>query len=162
MDIYTIWVAVRRRMATFCLRLRGVKIGKGSVVGLRVDIPFNPSQVEIGARCFISDGCTFYCNNHNGKKARIVIGDDVVINKSVVIDCAELVEIGAGSRIGVGVFITDHQYDFHSKKTLTESTIVTAEISIGKNVYIGANSTLLGRVFIPENTVIAAGSRLDI
>lgn len=159
MDMYNAWVAVRRRIATFCLRLRGVKIGKNTIVGLRVDIPFNPRQVEIGGGCFISDGCTLYCNNHNGKIARIIIGDDVVINKNVVIDCAEMVVIEEGTRIGPNVFITDHNYDFKTEAPLKMTGIIAAPVHIGKNVYIGANSVMAGNILIPENAVITAASK---
>lgn len=86
-------------------------------------------NITIGKRVFINSGCRFQ------DQGGITIGDDVLIGHNVVL-----------ATLNHGV-APDSRKDIHP-----------ASIIIGKNVWIGANSTIVPGVMIGDNAIIAAGA----
>lgn len=92
--------------------------------------------------------------------AKIVIGNGVGISGGSI--CArQLIEIGDGTLIGANTYIFDN--DFHSidpteRAADDSSTVRSAPVRIGSNVFIGARSVILKGVTIGDNAVIGAGS----
>lgn len=92
--------------------------------------------------------------------SQILIGKNVEINNGMIIIAAKKVEIGDNCLIGRNLQISD--YDAHSlnpseRKTKTGKT---ASVSIGKNVWIGNDVTILKGVTIGDNCVIGAKTLL--
>ena len=87
------------------------------------------------------------------KNAKLVLGTKVYVNRNTCIVAKESIVIGNHVAIGPNVCIYDHD---HSDKG--EEGFVTAPITIGDNVWIGSNCTILKGVNIGENSTIAAGS----
>ena len=107
----------------------------------------------------------------NGRKARIVFGKKVGVERGVLLkscgllsladrcfinkDCAIVahrsIRIGEGTTIGPGTYIYDHDHD-------GKGGYIESEITIGKNVWIGANCVILKGVVIGDNATIAAGT----
>lgn len=117
------------------------------------------SQIAIGKRGSIRIGqlCTF----ENGTLVRssngnITIGDKVYINRNCNIVSHENINIGKYTTIGPNVCIYDHDHDFRSIER--NRRFITGPISIGENVWIGANAIILKGVNIGDNAVIAAGA----
>jgi acetyltransferase-like isoleucine patch superfamily enzyme len=69
--------------------------------------------------------------------------------------------IGEGSACSQNCFISgqSHHYEDISKNFLRQG-IQTDQVVIGKNVWIGANSSILPGVTIGDNSVIGAGSTI--
>lgn len=86
-------------------------------------------NITIGKRVFINSGCRFQ------DQGGITIGDDTLIGHNVVL--ATL----------------NHEIEPSKRKNM-----IPAPINIGKNVWIGANATILPGVTIGENAVVAAGA----
>ena len=84
----------------------------------------------------------------NGK---ISLADNVFINRNCMLVAMEQIVLKKGTTIGPGVYIYDHDHDGNGG-------YVTAPVTIGKNVWIGAGSIILKGVTIGDNAVIAAGS----
>ena len=84
------------------------------------------------------------------------IGKNVNIMGECVIDPGYpwLIEIGDNVTLAQRVYVLAH--DASTKKTLGLSMI--GRVSIGNNVFIGANTTILPNVQIGNNVVIGAGS----
>lgn len=109
------------------------------LVGKRVDDSFllippfyttGGPDIRVGRNVFINQNCTFY------DLGGIDIADDVMIGPNV-----SLITSG------------------HPIEPLRRREGVTAApISIGRNVWIAANVTIIGGVTIGENAVVAAGS----
>lgn len=79
------------------------------------------------------------------------------INAGTQIRCMESIAIGDGCAIGRNVMIMD--FDAHEITYEDGSkNQITAPISIGKHVWIGAGATILKGVTIGDNAVIGAGS----
>ncbi|MDB5149462.1 MAG: hypothetical protein JWQ57_3482 [Mucilaginibacter sp.] len=97
-----------------------------------------------------------------GPGAELVIGNNVGISCSAII-CNNYISIGDNVKIGGNTAIYDS--DFHSLNSAERNkspedltNIKTKPIIIGKNVFIGASSTILKGVTIGENSIIGACS----
>lgn len=86
-------------------------------------------NITIGKRVFINSGCRFQ------DQGGITIGDDTLIGHNVVLATLN-----------------------HSIAPDRRKDMVPKPIIIGKNVWIGANATILPGVTIGDNSVVAAGA----
>jgi acetyltransferase-like isoleucine patch superfamily enzyme len=86
-------------------------------------------NIHISKNVFINSGCRFQ------DQGGITIGDDALIGH-----CVTLVTL-------------NHSFEFDKRCDLLPSPIV-----IGKNVWIGANATILPGVTVGDNAIIAAGA----
>lgn len=60
--------------------------------------------------------------------------------------------------IGPGCYITDHDHGTEPGMRINQQSLVTASTTIGDNVWIGANVTILKGVTIENDAIIGAGS----
>ena len=83
------------------------------------------------------------------------VGRNVAVGLSAVFDIffPELIEIGDNCIIGYGVTVLAHEF-LHKEWR-------TGEVRIGRNVLIGANSTILAGVSIGDNSRIGACSLVN-
>ena len=117
----------------------------------KIDIFSNRCKVIIRPFVFIRRNTTIRID-HSGE---LIIGDKVFINDNCSINCIDKIEIGEYTKIGPGVSINDNDHNF--RKT-GNGRMLTGQVIIGKNVWIGANSVILRNTVIGDNAVIAAGS----
>ena len=95
----------------------------------------------------------FHCDN--GKNIRV--GDRFLANYNVTILDRAIVTVGDDVLIAPGAVITTVNHSLSPEKR--RANICTAlPITIGDNVWIGANCTILPGVTIGEGAVIAAGA----
>ncbi|EFA4608248.1 sugar O-acetyltransferase, partial [Escherichia coli] len=80
----------------------------------------------------------------------------VFINANCVFLDAKTIDIGCNSAIGPNVVLTTVTHPLTPSKRPKET--ICAPIKIGRNVWIGANTTVLPGVKIGDNSVIAANS----
>lgn len=80
------------------------------------------------------------------------IGNNVFMNQNVSVTCMESVQIGDRCIIANNVVIVDHDHDY------VNGGFATAPVKIEKDVWIGANATVLKGVTIGEGAIVAAGS----
>lgn len=85
----------------------------------------------------------------------IHLGKNVFINSGCHFQDQGRIEIGDGSLIGHCTVITTINHDFDPKK---RGDMTMKPVIIGKNVWIGSNSTILPGVKIGDGAIIAAGS----
>lgn len=104
-------------------------------------------------------GLTKPCSILVQKNASLHIGDHTGFS-GVSIFCSTSIIIGQYCNIGGNVFIWDT--DFHpldsDERRCNSSNIKKEPITIGNNVFIGANSLILKGVTIGNNSVVGAGS----
>lgn len=86
-------------------------------------------NIHVGKNVFINMGCKFQ------DQGGIFIGDGVLIGHNVVLATLN-----------------------HAKSPCDRSTMLPAPIHIGKNVWIGANATVLPGVTIGDGAIVAAGA----
>ena len=108
------------------------------LIGKPIDESFNMfppfyadcgKNISIGKNVFINSGCRFQ------DQGGIIIGDDALIGHNVVLATI------------------NHRTEPDRRKDM-----IPASIKIGKNVWIGANVTVLPGVTIGDNAIIAAGA----
>lgn len=85
----------------------------------------------------------------------IHIGKNVFINAGCHFQDQGGIYIGDGAQIGHNVVLATLNHDLIPEN---RKTVIPAPIIIGKNVWIGANATILSGVTIGDNSVIAAGA----
>lgn len=111
-------------------RLLGLRHGKNTII----EPPFRfdyGSHIELGDNFYANSGCTII------DVAKVKIGDNVMFGPGVAI-------MTAGHPIHPDIRNTRYEYGI--------------AITIGDNVWIGANAVVLPGVRIGDNTVIGAGS----
>ena len=86
-------------------------------------------------------------------EGKLSIGSDCFMNNNVSITCLKSIKIEDNVQIGNNVVIVDHNHNY-----VNGSGFKTGNVTIRKNVWIGANSVILPNVEIGEGAVIAAGS----
>ncbi|KAA0958752.1 acyltransferase [Planococcus sp. ANT_H30] len=89
------------------------------------------------------------------ESGKLEIGSGCFINTNSSITSIEKISIGKNCKIGNNVVIVDHDHDY---KNLPNAPLVSTPVSIGENVWIGANSVILRGTEIGDNCVIAAGT----
>ena len=89
----------------------------------------------------------------------LTMGQDVSINRSSNLSCAGGVVLGDHVAIGHGTSIISTNHSFNDPTTpIKYQPISTAPVSIGDNVWIGAQVVILPGVSIAPGCVIAAGA----
>lgn len=85
----------------------------------------------------------------------IHVGKNVFINMGCKFQDQGGIFIGDGALIGHNVVLATLN---HAKSPCDRSTMLPAPIHIGKNVWIGANATVLPGVTIGDGAIVAAGA----
>ena len=96
-------------------------------------------------------------------KIRVINGGSLNVGNNCFINCNSFITvlgkttIGNNCMIGPGVMIFDHDHDYKALGGISSGKMISGEITIGDNVWIGANSVILKGTKIGDNCVIAAG-----
>ncbi|WP_338448656.1 sugar O-acetyltransferase [Niallia oryzisoli] len=85
----------------------------------------------------------------------IMIGKNVFFNTGCSFQDRGGISIGNGSLIGMNVTIATLN---HGLSLETRNTTYPSPVTIGENVWIGSNATILPGVTIGDNSVVAAGA----
>ncbi len=115
----------------------------------------NPSKILIGRNVIIRD----YSRLEVIGDGQLNIGDNVSIEQSLSIVCAETLNIGANTTISFRVMITDveHSYAEISKHILKQSNKVFST-SIGDNCFIGAGVCILAGTILGKQCIVGTNS----
>lgn len=127
--------------------------GRGSKIygSVRMDTP-PYRKFALGRRSVVESFCCI--NNAVGD---VIIGDNTRIGlHSTVIGP---VEIGSNVNLAQGIVVTALNHNFTDcTKRIDEQGVSTAKVTIGNDVWIGANATVLPGVTIGNHSVVAAGA----
>lgn len=117
---------------------------------------YNPSEIEFKGSANIGKGSLFIADG-----GTIEIGNGFSCNTNCHINASIGGEISIGKNILVGpnVVIRTANHNFNDKeKPMNQQGHNFADIQVADNVWIGANSVILGGVKIGEGSIIAAGA----
>lgn len=113
----------------------------------------NPRNFKAGEQTALYHGT--YILNHHG---RFSLGSHSHLSAYCYVNvCYGSVIIGNDVAIGPGVKIISYSNHYSKGKKVSEERI-TAEISIGNNVFIGSNCTILPGTIIEDHVIIGAGA----
>lgn len=86
------------------------------------------------------------------------IGNSVSVNHGCMIVCHDRIRIGNDVQFSPNVMVYDHDHDYQAPGGVKSMRYKTSPVTIGDNVWIGANSVILRGTVIGDRAVIAAGS----
>jgi acetyltransferase-like isoleucine patch superfamily enzyme len=134
------------------LKIADIHIGKKVNIDFdaRIDIKRN-SSLEIGNNVFIDRLCSI----HIYRGGKLKIGNNVHLSQGVVISCNNNIEIGDYSLIGQYTTIVDSNHTNKNGKFI-ESPLNKRKIKLGKNVWVGCHSIILGGADIKDNAIVGA------
>ncbi len=89
----------------------------------------------------------------------ITLGDRIVIDMNCCLWASEnsRITIGNNTGIGPGTVIVSSNHSILKDRVYTEGDLSEKDISIGNDVWIGANSVILAGASIGDNSIIGAG-----
>jgi|GEM_PF-300228 len=134
--------------ALYAGRLRGSLFAMQG--GSSIELFSRASKVSVGKFVFIRKNASIRVDG-----GELSIGEKAFINDNCVINCAYRITIGAYAKIAPNVCINDHDHNYRQDGG---PHLLTGEVTIGRNVWIGANTVVLRGSCIGDNAVIAAGS----
>lgn len=153
-------LALRRVGAVYGVRvvLEGrdsISLGPGMSIGDRVKIRSRgAAAVDIGRDVRMRDSSEI-----NAKGAVISLGDYCFVAKGVWIGGRGRITIASNVMIGIGTTIVSSDHDYiNITVPYYDGSEIPKPISIGANVWIGANCVVLGDSSIGAGSVVAAGS----
>jgi len=140
-------------------RLKGMKFGRNSFIGLGYDIAPILRGVELGDNVMIGKNAWFDISTYT-KGAKIIIGDGTQIGRNFTATAAKKISIGEKCLFSYNVSIVDHDHDFSNiNKSPMDSEISEGrEIIIEDHCFIGAHSFILKGVHLGKHCVVGANS----
>jgi acetyltransferase-like isoleucine patch superfamily enzyme len=141
--------------------LRGMtykNLAKGSQIHVGRYVHFvGRSHIVLGADVALYG---FAYLNAEGETGSIVIGDGTRIDQFCVLYGQGGLEIGAWCAIasGVKIYSQSNQYKHDQTKRVLEQPVIYKKVTIGDDVWIGANAVVLPGVHIGDGAIIGAGA----
>jgi acetyltransferase-like isoleucine patch superfamily enzyme len=135
-----------------------------SAPGVRIDRSVHvrsPERLIVGAETFIDTGAVLHCGGMDWSPddGGITIGERVYIGPHSVLFGAAGIEIGDAVLVSPGVVITSHQHTFADRdQDIRSQPLDFGRVVIERNVWIGANATILPGVRMGEGSVAGAGA----
>lgn len=123
-----------------------IKVGPHTIIRGELLTFAHGGQIKIGEWCYIGEGTRIW------SAVGIVIGDRVLIAHNVNIHDTNSHPISARERHQHFMSIVERGHPKEAEQ------IVSAPVSIGNDVWVGFNATILKGVNIGEGSIIAAGS----
>jgi maltose O-acetyltransferase len=127
----------------------------GLAVGPRVSVTIDDGgAIRIGRRVQLREGCEVWAVG-----GRIEIGENVFFNRFCSLIARGGIEVGSDCLFGpnVGVYDHDHRFDDAARPIWAQAYRIEP-VSIGSNVWIGANVVVTAGVRIGDRAVVAANS----
>ena len=139
---------------TLCNTIRGVKTARGSLIHYSSDIRCR-KNISIGKKSIFYKKLSIYV----GRSGKLSMGNNshiapygyfLVEDKSIVI----------GDDVAIGPFCSFFcsSNTYSSEKPLFRENYEKGDITIGNNVFVGAQSVILPGTNIPDHVIIAANS----
>ncbi|PTL37904.1 acyltransferase [Alkalicoccus saliphilus] len=138
---------------TFLLKRAGAEIGKGSIIQFGALLE-KPKLIKIGNDCMVVKGCAITSELKDGK---LIMGNNVQINKDVILDHSGNLIIEDNVLVSEGSIIYTHSHGYAPK-----ATPKAVKLIIEPNVWIGTRSIILPHVdLIGRGSIIGAGAILS-
>jgi acetyltransferase-like isoleucine patch superfamily enzyme len=118
----------------------------------RIDRPWT---VSIGERSLFEDSVFLKIVADD---AVLEFGSYVFVGHGSEFDVQEKVSVGNNSLIAPGCFITDHRHGISPEMRIDQQPGVVEPVTIGNDVWLGANVTVLAGVTIGDGAVVGANA----
>jgi len=147
LDIFRTWI-FRNKM--------GVTAPPSIVIKKNVESSIcHTGRLIMGEHCFIHAHVWFLLTMPH---PILDIGKWVFIGRYTIIACKNSIQIGDYTVIAPRCYFVDHEHGFDAGDVILNQKSVLGKIVIGRDCYIGANSTILSNVTVGDGAMIGAGS----
>jgi acetyltransferase-like isoleucine patch superfamily enzyme len=142
------------------LSMRKLRTGKNVYIGGYSYLDcMSTGGVTLGDNVTIREGCWLQLTSrYDNPGASVTIGNSVYIGPRSVIGAAAPITIGDHCQFGASVSLLAENHQFAGDLGIFEQGVSRKGISIGRDVWIGANATILDGVSIGDGAVIGAGT----
>jgi acetyltransferase-like isoleucine patch superfamily enzyme len=153
--------AIRLRLEKYQSYVRAKSYSiRGMKIDLRVSIEKGciidrPWGVELGTRSILDRNVRLKLVVDD---ARVIVGEYTFLGTGVQLDVMKEVSIGSHTLIAPNCFITDHNHGIARHQRIDEQKCVVKPVSIGDDVWLGANAIVLPGVKIGNGAAIGAGA----
>ena len=135
---------------------QGMQIGRGSKFStLAVTWPH---KVSLGANCSLEHDIYLNAAGPYSEGVSIQLGAGCFVGKGCEFNISHRLTVGENTLIAAGSRFIDHNHGIAAGAPIKQQPETSAPITIGPDVWIGANSLILQGVTIGEGAVVAAGS----
>ncbi len=113
-------------------------------------------RLKIGQGCHFEPGCWITMSDH----AKVTLGDDVWLNRNVMVAAENEVTVGDHVMFANGCFIGDasHRFDDPEIPITWQGFTSKGPVRIGSNVWLGVNVVVTSGVTIGDHCVVGANS----
>jgi acetyltransferase-like isoleucine patch superfamily enzyme len=129
-----------------------VVIGEGVRLGDHTWISMRNGSLEIGRATDVRRGVTINCSG------RLEVGEEVVLSTGTHLHCAHHIGIGDWTIIGEYSTVVDSRHLPTDDDQPIHHSTATGEVTIGRNVWLGAKATVGSQVHIGDRAIIAGGA----
>lgn len=149
-------LAAMSRVRNGYFRMLGVRI-EGYAWLRRIEIPRDWSSIRIGNGAALDNGVTLICSGPPTAD-KLVIGENVYMNRYTIVDAHESLVIEASVMMGPNCYLTDGDHGMVQGQPIASQPMQCQRVVIGEGAWIGAGVTILKGVRIGKGAVIGAGS----
>ncbi|HMT03936.1 MAG: acyltransferase [Solirubrobacterales bacterium] len=113
-------------------------------------------QLSVGQGCHFEPGCWITMSDH----AKVTLGDDVWLNRNVMVAAEQEVMVGDHVMFANGCFVGDASHRFNDPNIPITWQGFTSKgpVRIGSNVWLGVNVVVTSGVTIGDHCVVGANS----
>jgi acetyltransferase-like isoleucine patch superfamily enzyme len=136
------------------LRLQGARVAARVRIGKRFETT-QARGLALGARTVVEADVAVKLAD---VAASLATGEHVFIGRGCIFDLTGRLEIGAGTMLAPGCFITDHNHGTEPGSPIWQQPCMPGPVRIGAGAWLGARVVLLPGVAIGDGAVVAAGA----
>jgi serine acetyltransferase len=121
----------------------------------------SPDRLVLGAHVIVERGVLLHCGGMDWSvpDAGISLGEHSYVGPNSVLFGGGGIDIGEAVLISPGVVITSHQHTFErADQDIREQPLDFGRVTVERDVWIGANATILPGVRIGSGSVVGAGA----
>lgn len=144
-----------------------VHIAAAKLLNIRGFFSEPVQDFSLGTRFSVSGGGRIFLKKHIHTRRNVLfdadggtvnIGEGCFFNSGCAVVSKESVLIGDYTSFGPNTVVYDHDHNIKSSLSIHDSGFVTSPVSIGKNVWVGANCVILRGTILGDGCVVGAGS----
>ncbi len=137
-------------------RTQGMRIGRGAKFS-SLEVTW-PHKVSLGPNCSLEHGIYLNAAGPYSEGVSIQLGAGCFIGNGCEFNISHRLTIGENALIAAGARFIDHNHGIALGAPIKGQPETSAPITVGPDVWIGANALILQGVSIGEGAVVAAGS----